>query len=84
MFECDNDEQECDLIRVRCVGVVRFVAGLPGPKRLKRSKTDKSLSLKRPNFLQKIVKITRFKVGISNNITNFALIFSKQALKYPI
>jgi len=32
-------------------------SGLPGPKKLKKT-------VKRPNFVPKIVEITRFKIGI--------------------
>jgi len=36
------------------------------------------------NFLQKFVKITRFKLGTSNNIASYAQIFPTRALKYTL
>jgi len=54
-------------------------SGLPGPKKIKRpnlaissfKKGQILINEKRPNFLQKFVKITSFKVRISENIASF-------------
>ena len=58
------------------------VASFNKIKKAKFLKTN--TAKKRPNFLQKFVKIITLKVRISKNIERFAQIFPKQALKYTI